>query len=97
MKYKDKVMPKQPAGIGSLDKNGRRITVGDIVRYMAGSRRHITQYYLVEDVPPPDIFHRVKDDEPLENGLYVRLFEVEQWGEVISHSRWRKKYTRTRR
>jgi hypothetical protein len=74
----------KPASIGTCDKNGRKIAVGDTVRYMAGSRRHITQYYLVENVPAPDIFHAMKPDEPLENGLYVRLFELEQWGEVIS-------------
>src|SRR5258708_534266 len=57
---------KQPAGIGTRDKNGRTIAVGDIVQYMAGSRRHIPQEYLVEDVPAPDIFHAMEHDGRLQ-------------------------------
>jgi hypothetical protein len=74
---------KQPAGIGTRDKNGRKIAVGDIVRYMAGSKRHIPQEYLVENVPAPDIFHAMDRDDGRLQDIYVRLFEFEQWGEVI--------------
>lgn len=72
-----------PAGIGTRDKHGRKIAVGDVVLYMAGSRRHIPQEYLVEDVPAPDIFHAIGHDGRLQDGMYVRLFELEQWGQVI--------------
>lgn len=79
---------KIAAGIGSLDKNGKRLQVGDIVRYMAGSKRDIPQEYRVTDKPYPDIFQLWdKYNHCWDNFFYVRIFEFEQWGEIIGSAK----------
>lgn len=74
------------ANIGTCDKNSTRIQVGDIIRYYAGSKRQIEQLYLVTNQPYPDIFQGFDSQfGNLKENWYVRLLELETWGEITGH------------